>query len=177
MQNARAEGRLALGAGVVSRLTLRAERRQSVSDAFGTRTYDIRGIVAEPALDWALAEGASLTVGALLSTRTDARATGDRPTGAFVARVPLDLRWTRSRRLAVTARAELSAIALRGGSGTGLALFELTDGRGPGVSGLGGVQATVGLSESIRATLTYDLRVPAESEPVQTVRASVSATF
>lgn len=177
VQNARAEGLLALGGGVVSRLTLRAERRQSVSDAFGTRTFDLRGIAAEPAVDWTLAEGASLTIGALLATRTDTRATGDRPTGAFIARVPVDLQWTRSRRLAVTARAEFSAITLRGSSGTGLALFELTDGRGAGVSGLGGVQATLGLSESIRATLTYDLRVPAESALVQTVRASVSATF
>jgi hypothetical protein len=42
---------------------------------------------------------------------------------------------------------------------------------------LAGLQATLGLTESIRATVTYDARFPSAAPVVQTLRASLSAVF
>ncbi|MEM6328382.1 MAG: hypothetical protein AAF791_14810, partial [Bacteroidota bacterium] len=177
VQSGRAEGRMGLGANALARLTLRAERRRATSDAFATRTYDLRGLTAEPSVTLTPASGVSWTLGAVVSTRRDALATGASPTSALVLRVPAEARWATSARLSLTARAEVSVVSLSGGTGSGLALFELTDGRGPGTSGLGSLQATIGLTESIRATAVYDVRAPAEAAAIQTVRMSLSAVF
>ncbi len=176
-QSLRAEGRLPLGPAVLARFTLRGERRRATSTAFATRTFDIGALTVEPSLTWTPTPEAILTLGAFVSTRTDRLATATAPDGALLVRVPADARWAPSRRVSLTARAELSVVSLRGASGGGLALYELTDGRGAGTSGLGGVQATLGLTESIRATITYDARLPATAPLVQTVRASLSAVF
>ena len=66
---------------------------------------------------------------------------------------------------------------LRGAGGTGLALFELTEGRGPGVSALWGLTAQIGLTERLRGTVVYDARAPASAPVVQTVRIQLSAVF
>ncbi|MEM1054182.1 MAG: hypothetical protein AAGI52_01545 [Bacteroidota bacterium] len=177
VQSVRADGRLGLAGGVLARLSLRLERRRSESAAFASRTYDLRGITAEPSVTFTPGASTSLTVGAVVSSREDARAGTGSPTGALLARIPGEARWSASSRVSVTARAELSIVSLRGGTGSGLALFELTDGRGPGTSALGSIQATVGLTEAIRATLVADVRAPASAPLVQTIRASVSAVF
>lgn len=176
-QLARLEGRVSLAPTLLGRLSLRAERRETQSRAFASRTFDLRALTAEPSVTWATASGVSLTAGAVVSSRVDRLASGASPEAAFLVRVPVDVRWAPSAGLSVTGRAELSFVDLSGGEGTGLSLYELTDGRGPGTSGLGGVQAVVALTESVRATLTYDGRLPATSRLVQTVRASVSAVF
>ena len=176
-QSVRAEGRLALAPALLARLDLRAERRRAASSAFATRTFDLRALTAEPSITWTPAASGAFTLGAVVSTRTDRLATATAPDGALLLRVPAEARWTPSPRVALTARAELSVVSLRGASGAGLALYELTDGRGAGTSGLGGLQATIGLTESVRATVTYDVRAPATAPLVQTVRASLSAVF
>ncbi|MEL6616464.1 MAG: hypothetical protein AAFQ43_12050, partial [Bacteroidota bacterium] len=176
-QLARIEGRLGLASTLTGRLTLRAERRRTESVAFASRTYDLRALTAEPSVTWASASGVSLTTGVVVSSRVDRLASGASPEAALLVRVPVDGRWAPSAGLSLTARAEVSVVDLRGGTGTGLALFELTDGRGPGMSGLGGLQAVVSFTEAVRATVTYDLRIPNGTRPVQTARASVSAVF
>ncbi|WP_143536756.1 hypothetical protein [Rubricoccus marinus] len=176
-QSLRAEGRLALGPAFLARLTLRTERRRATSTAFATRTFDIGALTLEPSVTWTPSPEATVTLGAFASTRTDRLATATAPDGALLVRVPADARWAPSRRVSLTARAELSVVSLRGASGGGLALYELTDGRGAGTSALGGVQATLGVTEAIRATVTYDARLPASAPLVQTVRVTLSAVF
>ena len=176
-QALRVEGRLGLAPPFLARLALRLERRAAESTAFGTRTFDLVALTAEPSLTWTPSPEAAVTLGAVASARKDRRASGTQPTGALLLRVPADARWALRRGAQLAARAELSVVDLRGGAGAGLALFELTDGRGPGTSALAGLQATLGLTASIRATLTYDARFPSSARPVQTVRASLSAVF
>jgi len=100
-----------------------------------------------------------------------------RPTGALVARLPGELRWTRSGRFSAAARAEASSVALRGEGTGGLALFELTDGRGPGLSALWGVDAEIGLTDRLRGSIVYDGRAAATGRAVQTVRVQLSAAL
>ena len=97
--------------------------------------------------------------------------------GALVARVPVELRWTRSGRFSAAARAEVSSVTLRGEGTGGLALFELTDGRGPGTSALWGLDAQIGLTERLRGSVVYDGRAPSAGRVVQTVRVQVSAAL
>ncbi len=94
-----------------------------------------------------------------------------------MARLPAEVRWTRSGRFSASARAEVSSVRLRGDGTGGLALFELTDGRGPGTSALWGVDAQVGLTERLRGSVVYDGRAPAEGRVIQTVRVQVSASL
>ncbi|MGB3543612.1 hypothetical protein, partial [Rubrivirga sp.] len=75
------------------------------------------------------------------------------------------------------ARLEASSIDLRGDGTGGLALFELTDGRGPGTSALWGVDLEVGLTDRVRGSLVYDGRAPAVGRAIQTVRVQVSASL
>jgi hypothetical protein len=58
-----------------------------------------------------------------------------------------------------------------------LSLFELTDGRGPGTSALWGLDAQIGLTDRLRATVAYDGRAPSGAPVVQTVRLQLSAVF
>ncbi|HEX8299580.1 MAG TPA: hypothetical protein VF594_10520, partial [Rubricoccaceae bacterium] len=132
---------------------------------------------AEPRITWTPREALGFTLGAVIAARTDILAPADRPAGAFVVRVPTEARVTLAGRLSLTARAEVASVRLRGAGGTGLALFELTEGRGPGVSALWGVTAQIGLTERLRGTVVYDARAPAAAPIVQTVRVQLSAVF
>ena len=175
-QSARAEGSRVLGT-VEARLAAVAGRRRAVSDAFASRTYDLRSVGLEGSVRWAPSSRVALSLAPAVSERTDALASAGRPTGALVVRLPVEARWTRSGRFSAAARAEVSAIRVRGVGGTGLALFELTDGRGPGTSALWGVDAQIGLTERLRGALVYDGRAPAQGRAVQTVRVQLSATL
>ncbi len=175
-QSARAEAHRPLGA-VEVRLAAVAGRRRAVSDAFASRTFDLQSLGLEGSARWDPSERVSLSLAPTLTTRTDALAGPGRPTGALVARVPAEARWTRSGRFTAAARVEVSAIRLRGDAGGGLSLFELTDGRGPGTSVLWGLDAQLGLTERLRGSLVYDGRAPAQGRAVQSVRVQLSATL
>ena len=68
-------------------------------------------------------------------------------------------------------------MAVEGGSATGLAAFELTDGRGAGTSYLWGGTLQYSINAFLRASATYDGRAPAEAPPLHTVRMQVTAVF
>lgn len=176
-QALRAEAYAPIGRQLAGRLTLRAERRRSVSEAFSSRTFDLRGLSAEPRMTWSPSERWAVVASAFIADRSDALAAETRPTGALVIRTPLDVRLTLADRLALTLRAERSDVRLRGGAGTGLALFELTEGRGAGVAYLWGASGEIGLSQRLRATFTYDARLPSGVPLIQTVRMQLQAVF
>lgn len=66
---------------------------------------------------------------------------------------------------------------LRGAPTPGLALFELTEGRGPGTSYLWGASAQTALGARLRGTLRYDGRAAPGTPVVQTLRVELSALF
>ena len=175
VQTARAEAFRPLGA-VEARLAAVASRRRSVSETFASRTFDLRSLGLEGSARWTPGRVA-LTVAPTVASRSDALATAGRPTGALVLRLPAEARWTRSGRFSAAARAEVSAVRLRGERGGGLSLFELTDGRGPGTSVLWGADAQVGLTDRVRGSFVYDGRAPAQGRAVQTVRVQLTATL
>ena len=175
-QNARAEAYRPLGA-VDARLAVVAGRRRAVSDAFASRTFDLRSLGLEASARWDASERVALSLAPTASTRTDALAGAGRPTGALVLRVPGEVRWTRSGRFSAAARAEASLVRLTGAASGGLSLFELTDGRGPGTSALWGLDVQLGLTERLRGSLVYDGRAPARGRAIQTVRVQLSATL
>ena len=177
VQTARAEAHGPLGDALDVRVEAVAERRRTVSEAFLSRTYDLRGLSLEPSVTWTPRPGLALTLAPVAASRTDALAPPTRPTGALVARVPVEARLTRAARFSLAARAEVSVVRLRGGAGGGLALFELTEGRGPGTSALWGLDAQVGLTDRLRALVAYDGRAPSGAPTVQTVRLQLSAVF
>ena len=177
IQSGRAEAFGPLGGVLDGRLALVAGRRRTVSEAFASRTYDLRSLGLEGALRWTPSDRVTLAVSPTLADRSDALAGPGRPTGALVARFPVELRWTRSGRFSAAARAEVSSVTLRGEGTGGLALFELTDGRGPGTSALWGLDAQIGLTERLRGSVVYDGRAPSAGRVVQTVRVQVSAAL
>ena len=175
-QTGRLEGYAPLAGGVDGRAAVVASRRRVLSAAFASRTYDLRGLALEASLRWARGRVA-LTVAPTVADRTDALATAGRPAGALAVRLPFEARWTRSGRFTAAARLEASSVRLRGDGVGGLALFELTDGRGPGTSALWGLDLEVGLTDRVRGSLVYDGRAPATGRAVQTVRVQVAATL
>ncbi len=177
VQTGRAEVFAPLGGGVDGRLAVVAGRRRTVSQAFASRTYDLGSLGVEGSLRWTPSGRVTLALSPTVADRTDALAGPGRPTGALVARLPAEVRWTRSGRFSAAARAEVSVVRLRGDGVGGLSLFELTDGRGPGTSALWGIDAQLGLTERLRGSLVYDGRAPSDGRVVQTVRVQVSAAL
>ena len=177
VQALRAEASAPVGPALRARVEAALGRRRTVSEAFASRTFDLRTVSVEPSVVWTPTAALAVTVAPVLADRTDALAPPGRPGGAVVLRVPVEARWTRAGRLSVAARAERTSVRLRGDAPAGLALFELTEGRGPGTSYLWGVDGQVGLTDALRATLRYDARAPAAAPLVQTARLQLSATF
>ena len=177
VQALRAEATGRLHPALTARVEVGAGRRRTLSKAFASRTFDLRSLSVEPSVVWTPSRSLAVTVAPVLADRTDALAPPGRPSGAAVVRVPVEARLTRAGRLSVAVRAERADVRLRGDAPGGLALFELTEGRGPGTSYLWGVDGQVGLTETLRATLRYDGRAPADAPVVQTVRLQLSATF
>ena len=174
-QTTRAEAYRPLGA-IEARLAVVVGRRRSLSETFASRTYDLRSLGLEGSVRWSPGRVA-LTLAPTVASRSDALAGPGRPTGALVARLPAEARWTRSGRFSAAARAEVSVVRLQGEGAGGLSLFELTDGRGPGTSALWGLDAQVGLTERLRGSLVYDGRAPSDARVVQTVRVQLTATL
>lgn len=177
VQALRAEAYGPLGPAVDARVEVSAGRRRTLSETFASRTYDLRSLTLEPSLTWTPRPTLTVTLAPVVSDRTDALAPATRAAGAFVVRVPVEARWTRAGRFSVAARLERSDVRLRGEGAGGLALFELTEGRGAGTAYLWGVDGQLGLTDQLRATLAYDGRAPAGAPSVQTVRLQLSAVF
>jgi hypothetical protein len=142
------------------------------SEAFASRSYDIRTLSARPSVSYQPLRTLTLTLSGSWAQKRDRRQ-GRR---ARVLKVPLEVEWRRAGRLRLTGNAEVAQVDLTG-EAAGLAQFQLTDGRGPGTSMLWGVQGRYIISNNLRASLSYDGRAPANAPVIHTVRAKLSATF
>ena len=123
-------------------------------------------------MTWQPTPAFTFTAGTVFAQKEDAL--GDRT--ARVWRLPLEARYARLQKLNVFARAERADIALTGDA-EGLAAYELTEGRGAGVSYLWNVTAQYTINAFLRASVFYDGRAPADRPAIHTVRMQVSASF
>ncbi|MDE2770796.1 MAG: hypothetical protein OXI44_06435 [Bacteroidota bacterium] len=143
------------------------------SDSFSSREFDIqtRSFTQEIQL--------GITQDLRVSVSPDyARKDGDTGVSAAIVKFPLQGSWSRAGRANVNATLELAHVNLEGGEGSaGLALFELTDGRGRGSSLLWRLHGWLQLNRVLRATISYSGRSPQDAPQIHTVRMQLSATF
>jgi hypothetical protein len=147
-------------------------RDETNSDRFASRRYDLQTRRAVPT--------ATLTVGSTtVRLAVDAALKSDKLVSreAELLRIPLSVRWSRAGKADLLGRFELANVKLTGSAATGLAEFELTDGRGPGRSTLWGASIQWTLSSSLRATMAYDGRAPSNGRVIHTGRVQMRALF
>ncbi len=167
------EGRLRPAEVWTLRTTGTAERDRVHSEAFDeARSFDIRTLRVRPSVSYQPRRTLDVTVAGVYARKRD-RAKG-RQVDLYT--LPLELTWRRAGRLRLTANAEIARVDLTGAA-IGRAQFELTDGRGPGTSLLWGLQGQYAFTDRLRATLNYDGRAPATTDPIHTVRVQVNASF
>jgi hypothetical protein len=166
------EGRGRPGANWLLRLRGRYGVDRTRSEAFSSRSFDIRTLSARPSVSYQPSRTVTLTAAGAWARKRD-RLQGRR---ARILKVPLELEWRRAGRLRLTGNAEVAQVDLTG-QAVGLAQFQLTDGRGPGTSMLWGLQGRYVITNNLRASLSYDGRAPANAPVIHTVRAKLSATF
>ncbi len=148
------------------------EQDRLSSATFDSRRYDIAGTRIEPELSYVLSDHLQLLGSAAYGRKEDAL--GDRR--ARLLKLPLELRYTHPRKLQATARIELADVAVVGAA-SGLARFELTDGRGPGTSYMWTVRGQYTVNEYLRATMSYDGRAPSNASVIHTMQVQLSAMF
>jgi hypothetical protein len=150
-----------------------AERDRVQSEAFdASRSYDIRTLRVRPSVSFQPSRTLDVTLAGVYARKRE-RAKERR---AELWTLPLEFTWRRAGRLRLSANAELAHVGLDGAA-VGRAEFELTDGRGPGTSALWGLQGQYAVTNNLRATVNYDGRAPATTDPIHTVRVQVSASF
>lgn len=163
------EGRLKPTDAWAMRLTASAERNKTQSESFSSRTYDIRSVTIIPEVAFSPTGEVQLIANLSYSRKS---------AGAQIWKVPVTARYALARRLNMTMRAEVASVVIDGpGLTTGLAQFELTDGRGAGTSFLWSFNAWYQISAVLRATAAYNGRKPADTPAVHTMRLSMSAMF
>ncbi len=149
-----------------------AERDDTDSDLFASRRFQLRSRSVRPSATLRWGSLTSQIAGELGRKRDDL---GGRE--ASLLKVPVSVRWAEAGKADVLARFEVSRVTLAGPTATGLAEFELTDGRGKGTAYLWGLTAQWSLSGSLRATVAYDGRAPAGRDVIHTGRVQMSALF
>ncbi len=161
-----------VGFGLAGALQLNESR----SSQFASRRFNIETQTLTPSVTVNLMQ--SLQIGLQLgySRKTDTREDGAEMRGATILKTPLEVRYNWARKLQITARAERASVTLDG-EATGLAAFELTDGRGPGVSYLWNVATQYTINQLIRSSFFYDGRAPADAPVIHTLRLQFSLVF
>ena len=143
------------------------------SDTFSSREFDIhtRSFTQEIQL--------GITQDFRLSVNPDySRKDGTTGTSATIVKLPLRGSWSRAGRANVNATIELANVNLKDNQDSaGLALFELTDGRGRGNSLLWRLSGWLQLNSVLRATVSYSGRSPQDAPQIHTVRMQLSAAF
>lgn len=177
VQSGRLEGEARVSRLLRLRLIGELERSKTDSETFASRTFDIGSTGIEPQATITLGSPFSITLGVAYSDKTNDAASEGQAMGATVIRIPVDARLSIGRRLSLTLRGERSDVSVEGGDNTGLTNFELTEGRGPGISYLWGVVGQYNINSFLRASLFYDGRAPADAPVIHTVRMQLSAVF
>ncbi|HKL88350.1 MAG TPA: hypothetical protein VJ884_05035, partial [Salinibacter sp.] len=124
---------------------------RSRSEAFSSRSFDIRTVSARPSVSYQPVRAVTLTLSGAWAQKRDRRQ-GRR---ARILKVPLEVEWRRAGRLRLTGNAEVAQVDLTG-EAAGLAQFQLTDGRGPGTSMLWGLQGRYVITNNLQGSLSYD---------------------
>ncbi|MEX1055280.1 MAG: hypothetical protein WED81_04590, partial [Rhodothermales bacterium] len=168
----RMEGRLRPTVDWGLRLVAAAERNRLLSESFASRRYDISSVRLEPEGSYALSSAIQLVASMDLSRKSDR--IGAR--SALIFKLPMELRYTRPRKMQAAARFEVARVNMEG-LAVGLAQYELTDGRGPGTSYLWSLRGQYALNEFLRATFSYDGRAPSGTSPIHTLQVQLSAVF
>lgn len=168
----RAESRYKPSTPWALKLHVTSERNRVHNAKFATRRYDIRSVGLEPQAAYSPGRSWQFIAGVALARKRDEAA----GRGARLVRVPLEVRLTEARRFSATARAEWASVDVAGAA-SGLALYELTEGRGPGRSLLWNLSGSYALTHYLRATVSYDGRAPAEGPAIHTGRLQLSAMF
>ncbi|MFW5972835.1 MAG: hypothetical protein ACOCTG_02495, partial [Bacteroidota bacterium] len=153
-------------------LRVAKERSRQLSQQFETRRFDISSRRLEPEVVLRLGRQLRLSAPTAFAWKNDS-STDQR---AVIVRLPLEVRYEVPRRLSWTSRFEVANVKMTGGS-RGLAEFELTDGRGPGVSTLWTSTARYSINDYLSARLQYDARSPYGAPVVHTLRMQLSAIF
>ncbi len=148
-------------------------QKQSNSSVFSSRQFDIQTQSFLQEIQVSLTSNARVTAGIDYSKK-HANDRGD----ATIVKFPLQSSWDIVGRANLSLRVEHSSITLsQKSNSSGLALFELTDGRGGGRSMLWHLNGSLQLSKVLRATMTYSGRNPQDAPQIHTVRMQLSATF
>ncbi len=153
------------------------ESNRSSSSEFSSRAFDIDAFNIEPGLSLTPAQAMQVSLSVSYSQKIDHL--GDDAgieRSARIWKFPLLASYSLARRLQVSSRFELASVDLTGDA-VGFAAFELTDGRGPGISLLWNVNGSYAVSSLIRASLSYDGRSPSDAPTIHTVRTQFSLVF
>lgn len=154
------------------RLDVRTERNRLVSSQLTTRRYDVRTLALEPEVAYSPMRALQLRAGLALADKRDAL---EGRTGRII-RVPLGATLAQAGRVSANARYEVAVVQVEG-EASGLAAYELTEGRGAGTSHLWLFSLQASLTQYLRATLNYDGRKPDAGPTLHTVRMQLSAVF
>lgn len=145
----------------------------NTSSAFFSREFNIRTWSFHQEVQFSIQSNFRISTG-LEYAQKDAIERGK----ATIVKVPIQSTWDRAGRANLSGRIEISHVTLSQESGsTGLAFFELTDGRGSGRSLLWHFNGWIQLTRILRATITYSGRSPQDAPQIHTVRMQLSATF
>ncbi len=160
----------------VRRLTLRISSSTEInsvnSETFASRRYNLKTLRLVPGVSLTLSRSLQLRAEVDLAKKTDRLLVRS----SRLLKVPLEVRFNRARRLQATGRVEVANVTLDG-EASGIAQFELTDGRGTGSSWLWSAGAQYAVNRYIRASFSYDGRAPAAAPTLHTLRMQVSAIF
>jgi len=148
------------------------ERNRTFSELYASRRYDIRSISVHPEASFTISQRMHAAGGIAYSRKHEVL--GDRTVGLI--RAPLELRYGEVQRFLVTARMEF-AHAFISDEAVGMALYELTEGRGPGRSLLWMLNGQCAINSYLRASITYDGRAPSDAPVLHMLRLQMSATF
>ena len=147
--------------------------KANTSTAFNSREFDIQTRSFSQEIQLAATSSIRLSSGIDYS-RKSAQLRGK----ARILKLPLEGLWYRANQSNVSARFEFASVVMtEASSSAGLALFELTDGRGDGSSLLWHFNAKHQLTRVLRATLAYSGRSPRNAPVIHTVRMQLSAVF
>ncbi|NNE35129.1 MAG: hypothetical protein HKN13_07840, partial [Rhodothermales bacterium] len=166
------ETRVRLSGRLSAQALLERDRKFLFSSALVSRQFDLRSTTITPRLTWTPGRAASVRFGVEYARKSD-RLVDRRAT---VVKLPLEIRIQKARKFQILSRIETATVDVEG-EATGLASFELTDGRGSGRSYLWNVTGEYFVSRYLRASLTYDGRSPSSAPTLHTVRMQLSASF
>ena len=155
------------------RLEVSENHKVTGSESFASRRYDIQTTQLMPEVIFSPRSNLTFSLASAYSAK-NARTLGK----AYVWKVPFETHYSQPGKLNITGRLEVTSVQLQGNTrSTGLAFFELTDGRGEGRSLLWRFNTWVQITRILRATLTYTGHSPQEAPTVHTMRMQLGATF